>query len=131
MTFKGTTKNSGYLIALFFILNTFINVVKFDNDLYFPSYYTHYSDQAKIELVVSEQTECHLNLNKLNPAPKQVTDFAFAAIDFLVIHKYQLIQYQNYILIQIKSFIHSFIPNQQFIAILQTLWHHSSYFLSN
>jgi len=121
------TQNTSYLTTFFFILNTCINLVKYESNLYSPTNYSHYSNQSEIELVVSERTEYNLSFNKLNPAPKQVTDFTFAQIDFLSIHKYQLIQYQNYILIQLKSFNCTFIPNQQFVSILQNMWHHSSF----
>lgn len=131
MTFKSKTQNTSYLIAFFFILNTCINLVKFENNLYSPSDYSHYSNQTEIELVVSERPEYNLSFDKLNPSPNQVTNFTFAHFDFSSIHKYWLIHYQNYVLVQLKSFNRSFIPNQQFVSIIQNMGHHSSYFLGN
>ena len=128
---NNTTKYTNFFTAAFFILNVFVNLVKFENNLNIPNDYTHYSNQTKTELVVSGRTEYNLSLEKLSSSQKQVTDFTFAHIDFSSIHKYWLIQYQNFVLIQLKSFNCTFIPNQQFFSILQNMWHHSSYFLGN
>jgi len=124
---KNTTKYINFFTATFFIFNIFVNLVKFENNLYSPTNYIHYSNQTEIELVVSERTEYNLSLNKLNPPPKRVTDFTFTHIDFSSIHKYWLIQYQNLVFIQLKSFNCTFIPNKQFVSILQNIWHHSSF----
>jgi len=124
---KNTTKYINFFTATFFIFNIFVNLVKFENNLYSPTNYIHSSNQTEIELVVSERTEYNLSLNKLNPPPKRVTDFTFTHIDFSSIHKYWLIQYQNLVFIQLKSFNCTFIPNKQFVSILQNIWHHSSF----
>lgn len=128
---KNKTKYINIFTATFFILNIFVNLVKFENNLYIPKDYTQYSNQTEIELVVSEGTESKLSFDKLNPAPKQLTDFTFDHIDFSSIHRYWLIQYQNFVLIQLKSFNRIFIPKKQFISILQNMWHHSSFELGN
>ncbi len=126
MNNKNTIKYTNFFTATFFILNIFINLVKFENNLYILTDYNHYSNQTEIELVVSEQTEYNLSLDKLNPTSKQITDFTFANIDFSSIHKYWLIHYQYHILIQLKSSNRTFITNKQFVSILQNMWHHSS-----
>jgi hypothetical protein len=128
---KNTTKYTNYLLTFIFAVTTSVHLVKFENNLYIPEDYAHYSNRTEIELVVSERSNYNLSLNKLNTAPKQVTDFTFAHIDFSSIHKYWLIQYQNYIVVLLKSFSRTFIPNKQFVSILKNMWHHSSYFLGN
>ena len=127
MNNKSTTKFLNFFTATFFILNVFVNLVKFENNLYIPTDYTHYSNRTKTELVVSGRTEYNLCLEKLNPSQKQVADFTFAHIDFSSIHKYWLIHFQNYVLIQLRSFNYIFIPQKQFVSILQNIWHHSSF----
>lgn len=127
MIFKSKTQNTSYLIAFLFILNTCAHLVRFENSLYIPTDYTQYSNQTEIELVVSERTEYNLSLDKLNLTPKQVADFSSDAIDFSTIHKHWLIHYQNFVLIQLKSFNCNFIPQKQFVSILQNMWHHSSF----
>ena len=122
-----TAKNFNFFITAFFILNVFVNLIKFENNLNIPNDYTHYSNQTKTELVVSRGTEYNLSFEKLNPSPKQAMDFAFAHIDFSSIHKFWLIHYQNFVLIQLKSFNCTFIPQKQFVSILQNMWHHSSF----
>lgn len=128
---KNTAKYTNLFTITVFILNTFANLAKFENNLYIPTDYSHYSNQTEIELVVSERPEYNLSFDKLNPSPNQVTNFTFAHFDFSSIHKYWLIHYQNYVLVQLKSFNRSFIPNQQFVSIIQNMGHHSSYFLGN
>ena len=128
---ESTAKNFNFFITTIFILNVFVNLVKFENNLYTSTDYTHYSNQTEIELVVTERTEYNLSYDKLNPSQKQITDFTFAHIDFSFIHKYCLIHYQNFVIVQLKTFDPSSIPNQQFISILQNMWHHSSFELGN
>jgi hypothetical protein len=128
---ESTTKNFNFFITAFFILNIFINLVKYENNLYTNTTYHHYRNQTEIELVVSERPGYNLSFFKLNDALKPAADFIFAHIDFSSIHKYRLIQYQNYVLVQLTSFNHIFILNQQFASILQNLWYHSSIELGN
>jgi len=124
---KNTTKYLNFFTATFFILIIFVNLVKFENNLYIPNDYTLYSNQSQIELVVSESSEYNLSFDKLNLSPKQITDFDIIHIDFSSIHKYWLIHFQNYILVQLKSFNRTLIPQKQLISILQNMWHHSSF----
>ncbi len=125
------SKYFGCFIGIFFILNIFINIVKYENNLYANTTYHHYRNQTEVELVVSERPGYNLSFFKLNDALKPAADFIFAHIDFSSIHKYRLIQYQNYVLVQLISFNHIFILNQQFASILQNLWYHSSIELGN
>ncbi len=124
---KNLPMYTNFFTITFFVLNTCTNLVKYENNLYFPTDNCHYSNQTEIELFVSGRIEYNLNFNKLNTAPKQATDFTYAHIDFLAIHKYWLIHYHNCVLVQLKSFDRTFIPNKQFISILQNMWHHSSF----
>jgi hypothetical protein len=128
---ESTDKNFNFFIIAVFILNVFVNLVKFENNLYASAVYIHYSNQSEIELVVSERAEYNLSIDKLNFSPKQATDFIFAQIDFSAIHKYWLIHFQNYILVQFKSFNRISIPNQELASIIQNLWYHSSFELPN
>ncbi len=125
------SKYFGRFFGVFFILNIFVNLVKFENNLYISTDSSRYSNRSEIELVVSERTEYNLSFFKLRSFPKQANDCIFAQIDFSTIHKYWLIHFQNYILIQLKSFNRSFIPNQQLASNLHNLWYHSSFELSN
>lgn len=128
---ESTTKNINFFITAFFILNVFINLVKYENNLYATTTYHHYRNQTEVELIVSDRPEYNLNFVRLNIFPKQVTDFTFAHIDFSSIHKYWLIYYQNSLLVQLKSFNRTFILNQQFASTLQNMWYHSSIELGN
>ena len=129
MSKKKKSKNIGRFIGFFFILNIFINLVKYENSFNAATTYRHCRSQTEIELVVSERPEYNLSLVRLNPAPKLATDFIFAHIDFSSIHKYWLIHYQNCLLVQLKSFNRTFILNQQFDSIIQNMWYHSSDYL--
>jgi len=128
---KNTNKFTSFLTITFFIFSTFVHLAKFENNLYSPTDYTYYSNRTEIELVVSERTEYNLSFDKLNPTPKQVADFSFNIIDFSAIHKHFLIHFQNYVFIQLKFFDRTFIPQKQFISILENMWHHSSFELGN
>ena len=123
---NNTTKYLNFFTATFFILNIFVNLVEFENNLHGPTDYTHYSNQTEIELVVSERAEYNLSLDKLNLTQKQVADFSSDVIDFSAIHKHWLIYFQNFVRIQLKSFNYNFIPKKQIVSILQNMWHHSS-----
>ena len=125
MNNKNTIKYKNFFTAIIFILNIFVNLVKLENSLYIPTDYSHYSNQSEIELVVSERPEYNLSFDKLKFSPKQLTDFIFAHIDFSAIHKYWLIHYQNYVLVQLKSFSRTFIPNFSYLQ-KWNVWHQSS-----
>jgi len=131
MNNKNTAKYTNFFTVTFFILTTFVNLIRFENNRYLPTDYTQHSNQTEIELVVSERTEYNLSLNKLNPPLKRVINFTYTHIDFSSIHKYWLIHYQNFVLIQLKSFNCTFIPKKQFVSILKNMWHHSSFELGN
>ena len=125
------SKHVNHFIGFIFILNVFVNLVKFENNLYASTNFIHYSNQSEIELIVSERSEYNLSFLKLNAFLRQAKDCTFAQIDFSAIHKYWLIYFQNYLLVQFNSFNRAIIPNQQFASILQNLWYHSSFGLDN
>ena len=128
---KKKSKNIGRFIEIFFILNVFINLVKYENSFNATTTYRHCRNQTEIELVFSDRPEYNLNFVRLNIFPKQVTDFTFAHVDFSSIHKYWLIHYQNCLLVQLKSFNRTFILNLQLDSIIQNMWYHSSIELGN
>jgi hypothetical protein len=124
-------KYIGRFVGFVFLFDVFINLVKYENNLYATTTYHHYRNQTEVELILSDRPEDNLNFVRLNIFPKQVRDFTFAHIDFSSIHKYWLIHYQNCLLVQLKSLNRTFILNQQLTSNLQNLWYHSSFELGN
>ncbi len=116
---KNTVTYKNSFIQFFFILTTFICIVKLDSNLYIPTDCFYHPNQTRIELVVSEQAEYNVTFNTSSISQGQETDFTLAHVDFSSINKFLLIQYSNYVLHQLKSFKYFLIPNQQLVSILQ------------
>jgi hypothetical protein len=127
MLTKNTHKYTIILKTTFFIVIVFINLIKYENNLYATTTYHHCRNQTEVELILSDRPEYNLSFVRLNPTPKPATNFTFAHLDFSSIHKYWLIHYHHYVHVQLKSFNRTFLPNQQFVSILQNMWHHSSF----
>lgn len=115
-------------IRFFFILSTFINVVKAEGSWFAPTDHCYHCNQTEIQLVVSIVPEDELNFYELEASPKQKTDYALTPIDFSSIHKLKLLYYNCYVLDQLKTLKRSFTPNLQLASILQkkNIWHQSS-----
>ncbi len=128
MNYQNSTKYKNFFFKFFFILNALIYLVKIEGDLSVPADYCYNPIQIRIEQVVSERPEYNLRLSQFDTSQKQIADFTLANIDFSFINKYSLIQFNNYVFHELKSYQHPFSPNHQLTSILQkhNIWHQSS-----
>lgn len=111
-----------FVIKFFLILTGFIYL----GTLSGPTVFYYNPIQSQIELVVSIETECGLDLSEIDAPAKAVLDFS--QVDLFSINKFALFHYNNYVLHQLKSIKHTFPPNHQLTSILQKkcIWHQSS-----
>ena len=128
MNEKNTKNLRSFSIRFFFISTALIYLVQAESSFYAPTDFCYDPIQTKIELLVSTEIEYDLSFNKLGFSPKQIPDFTDIPIDFSSLHKLALFHYNNYLLHQLSSFKHNFIPKLQLTSILQkhNVWHQSS-----
>ena len=116
------------LIRFFFLLSAIVILVKAESGLYYHTDYCYHYSQTVIELVVSEGLDYNFGFRNINDPQDEIADFSCAGFDFSLTQSHSLIQFNNYVLHQLKSLSSTLHPNHSIISILQknNTWHQSS-----
>ncbi|MCI0513558.1 hypothetical protein L0128_10130 [candidate division KSB1 bacterium] len=126
--FKSKPQSTSFFITCLFLLNTLVNLVKFENNFYFTTIYWNDSDPFQSEWILYERTAGDIRITPTASIPIPTNDLIFNPIDFSAQFKYSLIYYQHLVDLQLKTFAHAFSPYQSLGSPLpkSNIWHQSA-----
>ena len=124
---ESSTNVNGMPVRLFFILTTFLCMIRYEASLYSPTDSFHPSYQTEVELIVSKRRPSQSQFKIVDTFTQVFAGSTTPHVDFSSMFKYSMLRYHHFVSQRLKVFRSAFSLQHTILSIIQknNTWHQS------
>ncbi len=124
---ESSTNVNSMPVRLFFILTTFLCMIRYEASLYSPTDSFHPGYQTEVELVVSKREPFQSQFKIADAFTQVFAGFTTPPADLSSIYKYSMLRYRHFVSQRLKVYQSAFSPQHNLLSIIQknNTWHQS------